>query len=125
MLSTKPTFAWKLANSQLTSRVTVYVPLPLLVVVQVPPPVTAGEPPPLAGATKCPDPVSVIVSPSGAVADAWPPGLMGVGGIPVVLMMSQRTRSACAPADEARVVRNISAAASVKAVPSPPNHLLR
>src|SRR5438067_1412558 len=29
------------------------------------------------------------------MADAWPPGLSGVGGIPVVLTMSQRT--CCAP----------------------------
>jgi hypothetical protein len=40
------------------------------VVVQVPPPLAPDEPPPFAGATKCPDPVSVIVSPSGAIADA-------------------------------------------------------
>jgi hypothetical protein len=49
----------------------VYVPLAPLEVVQVPPPVTALDPPPLAGATNVPDPVSVIVSPPlGAVADA-------------------------------------------------------
>src|SRR5439155_12832974 len=84
---------WRLANCQLTSPVTVYVPLPPLEAVHVPPPVAALDPPPLAGATKVPDPVSVIVSPPfAAVAEACPPGLMGPGGLPPTrLMMSQRT----------------------------------
>src|ERR671923_189082 len=38
MLSTKPTLAWALAGCQLTRPVTLYVPLPPEVVVQVPPP---------------------------------------------------------------------------------------
>src|SRR5919109_2624050 len=126
MLSTKPTLAWALAGCQLTRPVTLYAPLPPEVVVQVPPPSAADEPPPLAGATKCPDPVSVITSPPGAVAESWPPGLSGPGGIPVVLMMSQRTCSA--PPDdaaEANVVRSISAAATVTTPPTTQNRLLR
>src|SRR5436309_3364423 len=70
--------------------------------------------------------MSVIVSPTGAVADAWPPGLRGAGGTPVVLMMPQRTCRARAddPA-EANVVRSVSAAATVMTALNPQNRLLR
>src|SRR2546422_11355553 len=66
------------ARSQRTSPVTVYVPLPVTAslasrVSHVPPPVAALEvPPPPAGATNVPLPVTMIFSPSAAVADAEP-----------------------------------------------------
>src|SRR6266545_796834 len=51
---------------------------------------------------------------------------MGAGGIPVVLMMSQRTCLAFLPgAAEAKVVRSITAAPNAKTMPSPQNRLLR
>src|SRR6266498_4726031 len=51
---------------------------------------------------------------------------MGAGGIPVVLMMSQRTCLAFLPgAAEAKVVRSITAAPNAKTVPSTQNRLLR
>src|SRR5712691_7764461 len=81
------------ATVKLTKLVTWYVPLavglPLLSkVCQVPPPVTSRLPKSLA-ALKVPSPVSVIVEPSWAIADAIPPGFT----VPVAkstLMMSQR-----------------------------------
>src|SRR6266702_6449857 len=66
------------ARSQRTSPVTVYVPLPVTAslafrVSQFPPPVAALEiPPPPAGATNVPLPLTMIFSPSAAVADAEP-----------------------------------------------------
>src|SRR2546425_5033642 len=66
------------ARSQRTSPVTVYVPLPVTAslafrVSQFPPPVAALEvPPPSAGATNVPFPVTMIFNPSAAVADAEP-----------------------------------------------------
>src|SRR5216684_4626896 len=70
-------------------------------VCQVPPPVTALEVPPLSGATKVPEPVSLIFRPDGAdplIADAnaSPPALR-VGGVVLGFKwtMSQRTWSAC------------------------------
>jgi hypothetical protein len=66
-------------------------------VAHVPPPVTAEEVPPLAGATKVPEPVNLIVKVLGflAAANATPPGLI-VFGVVVMsrLMMSHRTCSA-------------------------------
>ena len=78
---------------KLTNPVTWYVPLPVRVplgskVFQVPPPVTSRLPKLLA-ALKVPSPVSVIVEPSLAIADANPPALI----VPVaksLLTMSQR-----------------------------------
>src|SRR2546429_9720992 len=76
---------------KLTRLTTLYVPDPLLAppesyVVQLPPPATFFDGPP-----KVPVPVSVILVPSGALADAKPPDLIGPGGAPPVkLMMSQR-----------------------------------
>src|SRR5712692_9220560 len=91
----------KFANCQLARLVTTYVPLPvetpLVKVSQVPPPVTALEVPPLAGATKVPVPVSLIVRLALADANAIPPALtvLGAGGMPkATLTMSQRTWSA-------------------------------
>src|SRR5437879_11753348 len=66
------------ARSQRTSPVTVYVPLPVTAslafrVSQFPPPVAALEiPPPPAGATNVPLPLTMIFNPSAAVADAEP-----------------------------------------------------
>src|SRR5260370_1317509 len=92
------------ARSHLTRPVTSYVPLTPLThgelaggthVPQVPPPVTAllGPPPGPPGATKVPEPVSVICEPSLAFADAIPPALVvsGEAGGKFWLMMSQRT----------------------------------
>src|SRR5439155_13219887 len=97
--------AWKFANCQLASPVTVYVPLPVdtpsLNVSQVPPPVAAPEPPPLAGATKVPEPVNLIVRSVGefrADANATPPASTVRGAKLMTLAMSQRTWSACDPA---------------------------
>src|SRR6266568_8688392 len=91
----------KFANCQLARLVTTYVPLPvetpLVKVSQVPPPVTALDVPPLAGATKVPVPVSLIVRLALADANAIPPALtvLGAGGMPkATLTMSQRTWSA-------------------------------
>src|SRR2546425_12488928 len=66
------------ARSQRTRPVTSYVPLPVTALLasrvsQFPPPVAALEvPPPPAGATNVPAPVTMIFSPSAAVADAEP-----------------------------------------------------
>src|SRR5207247_9508131 len=66
------------ARSQRTSPVTWYAPLPVTALLasrvsQWPAPVAALEvPPPLAGATNVPAPVTMILSPSAAVADAEP-----------------------------------------------------
>src|SRR5207249_9303943 len=64
---------------------------------QVPPPVTAPDVPPLAGATNVPEPVSFIDRLLGflAEANATPPALI-VGGVVVASkwMISQRTWSA-------------------------------
>src|SRR5712691_5131853 len=92
---------WKFANCQLARLVTAYVPLPvetpLVKVSQVPPPVTALDVPPLAGETKVPVPVSLMVRLALADANAIPPALtvLGAGGMPKrTLTMSQRTWSA-------------------------------
>src|SRR5712692_8684878 len=86
------------------------MPLPVGVlpvnISQVPPPVTAPDIPPLAGATKVPAPVSLIFKPEGAdpeIADAnaTPPGLTVVVG-KLTLTMSQRAWSA-PPSAEAGV----------------------
>src|SRR6266542_1017936 len=86
------------ARSHLTRPVTSYVPPPVDVVpseanvCHVPPPVAAPDvPPPPPGATKVPEPVSVICEPSFAFADAMPPGLAVNGATKLTLMMSQRT----------------------------------
>jgi len=64
---------------------------------QVPPPVTAPDGPPLAGATRVPEPVSLIFRVLGfrALANATPPALT-VGGVvkKLRLTMSQRTCAA-------------------------------
>src|SRR6266704_7124029 len=107
---------WTLANSQLASPLTWYVPLPVLTpllnVSQVPPPVTAPDVPPLAGATKVPEPVSLIFRVFGlrALANATPCGLMVVTGMST-LMMSHRTWAALAwPSSGERVNRAIAIA---------------
>jgi hypothetical protein len=75
------------------------VPLPVdtlpLNVSQVPPPVTALDGPPLAGATKVPEPVNLMFRVVGfrADANASPPGLSVVMGMST-LIMSQRTWAA-------------------------------
>src|SRR5712692_2504546 len=85
------------ATVKLSKLVTWYVPLAVgLSVCQVPPPVTSRLPKLLA-ALKVPFPVSVIIEPSLAFADACPPALR----VPVAkstLMMSQRNFvSLCEP----------------------------
>src|SRR6266849_10481723 len=65
---------------------------------QVPPPVTALDVPPLAGATKVPEPVNLIFRVLGllVLANATPPGLSVFGVVVgLKLMMSQRTKLAC------------------------------
>src|SRR5713226_5713492 len=89
---------WKFANCQLARLVTEYVPLPvetpLVKVSHMPPPVTALDVPPLAGATKAPLPVSLIVRVVLADANAIPPSVTVGGVVKARLMMSQRTWSA-------------------------------
>src|SRR5713101_2485367 len=74
----------KFANCQLARLVTKYVPLPvetpLVKVSQVPPPVAALDVPPLAGATKVPLPVNLIVWVASADANAIPSALTVGGG---------------------------------------------
>src|SRR6266567_7105428 len=68
-------------------------------VAHVPPPVTAPDVPPLAGATNVPAPVSLIVKELGllAAANATPPAVIVFGVVVGLrLMMSHRTRWACA-----------------------------
>src|SRR5713101_3567961 len=88
----------KFANCQLARLVTEYVPLPVetpaVKVSQVPPPVAALDVPPLAGATKVPLPVNLIVRLALADANAIPPSLTVGGVVKARLMMSQRTWSA-------------------------------
>src|SRR5712692_5691904 len=86
---------WRFANCQLARLVTEYVPLPvetpLVNVSHVPPPVAAPDVPPLAGATKVPLPVNLIVWIASADANAIPPALTVGAVVKARLMISHRT----------------------------------
>src|SRR6266496_2074614 len=92
---------------------------------QVPPPVTPLDVPPLAGATKVPEPVNLIFRPEGAdpdiaEANATPPGLNVVVG-KFMLIMAHPTWSAC-PCTRREPIASPDATANVTNA-APKSHL--